>query len=436
MRPITTTGKATEKGCHQGTRRRVAAGAVALLSAAGLTWAQGDPRFEEHLITSVPRGVDVDHGIAFTPDGRHVAYVGSKDGKSVPVIDATVFDPQWYVHSPRISADGRVAFVMVKPPAKRVQESWLLLDGKPVPDTDGIDSPKWSPDGRRLAYVADPECRIAEDRSRPGPFVLVVDGKKGSKWHGVDQLAWSRDSQHVVAVAEREKGGYCVLLDGKPFAEGARYDGPVFSPDGTRIAYACELVRNKTLAADFTRIKWFVACGKLRLGLDFDNAGSPVFSPDGKRIAFKAERAGRVGIAVDGSEPVGAWAFVSTPVFSDDGAHMAFAASADCTVAAGYLVTTIPGAGLVTGGSWQAVLDGRPSEEKFAEVRDLTFSPDGQRFAFRARTGPKWRVVCGAKKSEEFDFAGPPQFSPDGSRLAFGVQQGREFAWKVLAVEK
>lgn len=394
-----------------------------------------DARFQEHAIASVPRGLDVERGVVFSPDALHVAYVGRKGDESVPVIDARVFDAEWYVHSPRVSADGRVAFVLVKPPAKRVQVSSLLLDGKRVPGSEGIDAPEFSPDGRRLAYVADPECRIADDRSRMGPFVLVVDAKKGSKWHGVAQVSWSSDSAHVVAVAEREKGGYCLTLDDKPLAEGARYDGPCFSPDGSRIAYGCEHPKGKALAPDVTRIKWYIACGASRLGLDFDNAGSPVFSPDGKRIAFKAERAGRVGISIDGAAPVGDWSFVTTPAFSPDGKHMAFTASADCEVMPGYRVTTIPGAGIVTGGSWQVVLDGKAGDAKFGAVDALTFSPDSGRLAFRARSGERWRVHCGAAKSEEFDFVGPPVFSPDGRRVGFGVLQGREFAWKVLVLE-
>ena len=419
--------------------RRYIAVTVATVAATltGVTLAAGgeDTRFQERTLAEVPRGIDVAHGIAFSPDGLHVAYVAARGDEFVPVIDAKAFDAQSYVHGARWSADGRVAFAVVRPAEKRVQVSWLLLDGKRAPGTEGVDLPEWSPDGRRLAFVADPECKIDADRSRPGPFHLFIDGKKGAKWRGVAQLTWSRDSAQLLAVAEGERGKYCVLLDGKPLAQGARYDGPAFSPDGSRVAYGCELVKRGALASDWTAIKWYVACGSDRLGLEFDNAGSPVFSPDGRHIAFKAERAGRVGISVDGKEPLGSWSFVSAPAFSPDGAHMAFAASSDCNVAPGYRVTTLPGAGLVTGGTWQVVMDGTALEAKFDAVDALTYSPDSKRLAFRTRRAKRWRMHCDARESEEYDFVGPPVFSQDGKRIGFGALRGREFAWKVMVVE-
>ena len=410
----------------------VVATVVAIL--AGTTPAPGadDARFTKHEIATVPTGVDVERGIEFSPDALHVAYVGKSGGKSVPVVDAKPFDAQWYVHGPRWTADGRAGFVVVEEPKARTHVTWLMLDGKRVPGTDGVDSPAWSPDGTKLAFVADPECRIDADRSRPGPFFLFINGKKGAKWRSVFQLTWSPNSESVLAVAEAEKGGYCLLLDGKQLAKGARYDAPAFSPDGARVAYACELVKKGAIASDWTAIKWYVACGDLRLGLDFDGAGSPVFSPDGKRIAFKAERSAKVGISIDGKAPAFEWNFVSAPVFSPDGARIAFAASADCNVTPGYRVTSLPGAGLVTGGSWQLVVDGKASESKFDAVSALTFSPDGKRLAYRARTGDKWRVVCDGQASADFEFVGPPVLSPDGKRVAFGALRNRTFSWEVV----
>src|SRR5262245_6184157 len=311
-----------------------------------------DSRSEEHALGSVPAGVEVDRGIEFSRDGARVAFVGSKDGKAVPVIDGKAFEPRWFVHAPRFSADGRVAFHVVEEPKKRTHVSWILLDGKRLPDSDGVDLLAWSPDGRRLAFTRFPECRIAADRSREGDCVLVVDGKKGGARSAISFVTWSADSKRVAEIAEETSKKplvvHSVFVDGKSIASGSVYDGPVFSPDGTRVAYTAQLQRKDEPNPPPERIKWFVACGDQRLGLDFDAAGSPAFSPDGKRIAFKAEKAERVGISVDGAPPVGDWLFVTTPVWSSDGAHLAFVGSADCTVVPGHRVTRM-GEGLVKG---------------------------------------------------------------------------------------
>lgn len=418
----------------------VLAVAIVIAMLAPLARAQGSSPFVEHALAGVPPGVEIQGSITFAPDGSQVAYVGSVKGRPVPVIGSKAFDAYWFVDGPRFGAGGRVAFRVMNRSGKRALRCWVLLDGKRTAPNDGIDQLAWSPDGLKLAYWTRPGSEIAEDGScRGGDMVLVVDGRTGAKWRDAPTLSpprWSADSNHVLTIASNPPKAY-LLLDDKPFLEGVAFNGPIFSPDGKRIA--CAIVRppspeDGTATGIQDGSRWFVACGALRLGLDFDSAASPVFSPDGARIAFKAAKGGRVGVAVDETVAMLDWDFVSEPVFSPDGTHLAFAASKGCTFPPMLLVLR-EGDGHVKGGRWQLVLDGTPTGETYEAMTDVTFSPDSRRIAFRALCGTKWRIVCGTQMSVEFDFVGPPRFSPDSSRVAFGVLKGREFAWTVLSLE-
>jgi Tol biopolymer transport system component len=78
---------------------------------------------------------------------------------------------------------------------------------------------------------------------------------------------------------------------------------------------------------------------------------------------------------------------------------------------------------------WVMVVDGQPGPEfddipNWAGLR--SFSPDGQHFAYAARSGPRWLVMLDGKELG----AGQPskilemRFSPDGQHLAYQVGRG------------
>ena len=71
-----------------------------------------------------------------------------------------------------------------------------------------------------------------------------------------------------------------------------RYDtDPVFSPDGTRIAFVSNSDGNSEIYlmnADGT--------GVLRLTRDLANDINPYWSPDGKKLIFTSDRTGKYGL--------------------------------------------------------------------------------------------------------------------------------------------
>lgn len=154
---------------------------------------------------------------------------------------------------------------------------YLTGGGRPRLLAQGAADPAWSPDGRRVAYVA-PGLGGATDL-----FVVDADRTNRGKitWtDGVDESSpsWSPDGKRLVV----ERSGEIVTLRADGSGERVLATGmqPAWSPGGRRIAYSdgddlfVASVRNGT-----TR--------RLASTSGFDTA--PAWSPDGRRVAFVSE---------------------------------------------------------------------------------------------------------------------------------------------------
>ncbi len=415
-------------------------GAMSLAILAAAACARDDAFLNDHVLARAPAGVAITDALAFAPDGTRVAYVGTKAGKSVPVVGEEVGEPFDFLDPPVFAPNGaQVAFRAGKRVSPRSEKWWILLDGKKTAQNDWIGALSWSPDGKRLAYWTQPGARIGSDGAYTGgDLVLVIDGKKGAKWKDADALnppVWSADSRVVASTAMRN-GEWHVLLDDKSVAKGPFLKEPSLSANGKRWAYA----RLRTPAGSAPApgappaMAWEVAGPGGTLGARYDSAGSPVISPNGGKVAFKAARGGKVGLAVDDEPARLDWDFVSTAVWSRDGKRLACAVATGCQLDPTWLVSC-EGDGSVQGGQWRLLVDGEARGEQWDEIRDLTFSDDGEFLACRARQDGKWRIACGERSSDAFDCVGPPRFAPDGRLVAFGARLGDELLWRTLAVE-
>ncbi len=196
----------------------------------------------------------------------------------------------------------------------------------------GVAKPRWSPDGSKIAYLAQPE-----EKKPPQIYVLPMNGGDSQKIsdakQGVDGLAWRPDSAALAYVCEdapnqRDLKRHldAVLITDEDYltekapqpahlwmvdADGtndARLNAgqwsvvkgsdPVWSPDGTRIFYQrqpdpifAHFVQQTTYAYD-VRSK---QDEPLNLGVDSD----PRISPDGTLIAVTTPRHGSLYLQDD-----------------------------------------------------------------------------------------------------------------------------------------
>lgn len=256
---------------------------------------------------------------------------------------------------------------------------------------------------------------------------------------------------------------------------------PVFSPDGSRVAYVAVkgaerfVVINgkKGKAFDWARTLFFsldgkkVAYlagrkGKSFIGVDdreiaaYGNACRPVFSPDGRKVAYEVKGGDEeVGedkeFVVVGNKKGPAYNEVRRLGFSPDNRYFVYAARkgdkwfvvVDDKEGPAYDAVE----GLVFGGSdglqvmYRARKEGKQfivigSEERPAdEVEIPAPSPEVSPIAYRIAKEGKWYVVIAGKESEAYDYVSPLVFSQDGKFVGYGVKIGQELWWKVKIVE-
>jgi len=232
-----------------------------------------------------------------SPDGARVAFVVASPDRGTDKPSTTIwvapadgstearqFTSGREDSSPRWSPDGRwLAFVAER--GKGPQLHLSSLDGGDAVAitemTHGVSQPAWSPDGTELAFVArtgewkKPEDRDALERSAP----RVVTGLY-SRYDGVGWFDARRSHLFVVPV----QGG-----EPRQITRGDWDDtDPAWSPKGDMLAFVSD--RSATRLDRIHRDVWVVPVGgkrqPRRLTRGRGTSASPRWSPDGATIAY------------------------------------------------------------------------------------------------------------------------------------------------------
>jgi dipeptidyl aminopeptidase/acylaminoacyl peptidase len=253
---------------------------------------------------------------------------------------ADLFNLEW-ASDPEISPDGRtIAYVRKSNDImsdKARSTIWLVdvASGQQRPLLAGNGSyfsPRWSPDGTRLAYVA------AEGAS-PQLFVRWMGSGESARITQLPDspgaIAWSPDGRRIA---------YSMFVPD----DGAKLGHAPDKPDGAKWADPLEVIDAVTYRADgegylkpgFEQIFWVPADGGPPTQLTFGatNAGGPVsWTPDGRSILFSANlskdwerepvNSEVYRISIDGGAPVALTDRQgpdASPVVSPDGRHIAY----------------------------------------------------------------------------------------------------------------
>lgn len=238
---------------------------------------------------------------------------------------------------PDLSPDGRrVAFVVVETDEEKdrlLTSIWVAaVDGGEPPrrfsEGPADSGPRWSPDGRWIAYISVTDEKPEHAHVRLAPLDGGMPLSLGQLPGPVSELAWSPDSRRVVVVcrvgvpdrdeatttakernAPRQVRGLGARVDGVGWQEGRRHlfvvevpdgatrqltrgefdhDHPSFSPDGNRIVFASDRTRRRD-DRQFRSDAWIVPLegGRpRRLTNGKGHVSFPSFSPDGELVAF------------------------------------------------------------------------------------------------------------------------------------------------------
>jgi Tol biopolymer transport system component len=309
-------------------------------------------------------------------DQRHIAYALKNSNGMFAVMDDRRHGPFEAVAkgTPLIGSGRRHWAYVAYQGAKKAQ---AFVDGRPEAFYDGIDAFAFSPDGVRWSY----RVGVGEKQA------VVVDGTAGPLFDIVVRNSgplFSPNGRRLAYGALNGPDGYLVV-DGHATGVDGTVSSIVFSPDSSHLAYA--------LQSD----------GRYRVvrggqpGQLYDAVTQLTFSPDSKQLIYLARKGEQWLPVLDGRELMGGGT-VGMPLFSPDSRRLLYA--------------------LNKGDDWHMVVNDKP-DPAFARLGVYLFSSDSLRFAYMAQGKEGGRMVVDGRMEAIYDSVGMPVFSADSKQVAY-----------------